>query len=61
MDIAKGELKEFERRRKPSGVAGLKKSPIAGERIAFEWAARHLFLNESWAVIACKGANGQQK
>lgn len=50
--IARGELKEFERQRKNSGISGLKKTAIADERTAFEWAARHFFTNSSWADIA---------
>jgi hypothetical protein len=50
--IARGELKEFERRRKNSGVAGLKKAAIADERTAFEWAARRFFTDALWAEIA---------
>lgn len=50
--IARGKLKEFERRRKNSGVAGLKKAAIADERAAFEWAARRFFNDALWAEIA---------
>lgn len=49
--IASGKLKEFDRPRSSSGIAGQKKAGIADERTAFEWAARYFFTDQSWADI----------
>jgi hypothetical protein len=50
--IERGELKEFDRPRKSSGIAGQKKVAIVDEHTAFEWAARYFFSDDSWADIA---------
>src|ERR1019366_3411561 len=50
--IEHGELREFDRPRRSSGIAGQKKVAIVDEHTAFEWAARHFFTDASWADIA---------